>query len=374
MASYRLNSVTWGNLILPTTTSSRNVNAAGTWSAYSFVLDRALTLNKVRFFLGQTGSPVAGDYKLEIYSDSSTGLPNASLATATAPASVGNNVWVEWAGLSLACSAHTQYWLVLKNLNATPSTNFFSVNRVQGGGTLVAGDPQVFGWSALLTTNSGSSWTNDVTSAAGPRLEFSDGSFAGLPLQGSIGSLQVYSARESGVKFTSPAVSLRVRGAALGISRNGTPTGRPRYRIYNADTNVLLATTMDTPQALVIGSSSSPWLPLFFSDVIALPASTPLRLVLSETTQSDASTNRYQARVFTTENDANSKALCGSYYSTLSTDGGSSWADTDTEVVPFALILDSGEVGPTGAPGGLSAPYKLPLTRFRRDHLPSLGR
>lgn len=373
MASYRLNSAIWGNLSDPNTTGSMSVNGAAVWGALTFVLDRAQTLNKVRLFMGRTGTPAASEYRLEVYSTSGDGSPLSSLATASDPASVGNNVWIEWGGLSQSLNAHTMYAVVLKNLNAAPTTNFFQVNHLVGGAPVfVAGAPNSWGWHTIRSANSGSTWGVSSNSASSLRLEFSDGTFAGLPLEGTINSQQVFGNRESGVLFTTPNTELNVRGAAMAVLRNGTPTGRPRYRVYRVSDNALLATTADVAQTILIGASSNPWLPLFFEPVTTLPADTPLRLVLSETTNSDVSTNRYQHRSFITENDANSKTLCGNYQHTLSTDGGSSWADTDTGIVPFALILDF----PGANPVPILPAYSSTLRgRYRRGHLPQgLGR
>jgi len=96
-----------------------------------------------------------------------------------------------------------------------------------------------------------------------------------------------------------------------------------------------------------------------------------VRVVAYATTQSDASGNRFQARYCDVDNDANSKALMGNIYRTLSTDGGATFTDTDTdtEIVSFALILDSESAGSGGVAPEVTICKKLPLYRYRRGHL-----
>lgn len=159
------------------------------------------------------------------------------------------------------------------------------------------------------------------------------------------------------------------------VIRGGTPTGFPRYRIYqdlNSETRSLLGTTATMSfHPFTVGGGVVQWFPLFFQTPVTIAAGLPTRVVLSETTQSDSSSNKFQHRTFVTENDANSLAALGGFQGTLSTDGGSTWAETATDIVPFALLL-----GPdgSGSGGGVVVPRRtgLPLTRYRRDHLPGI--
>ena len=372
----RLNNQMWGfypNYMADRTNTS--LNNAATWLAFGFVLDSAKTLSKVRIYSTQTGgSPVAADYRCELYSSTTANAPrpNSSVETGTTPASVGNGVWVEWTGFTTALSANTMYWIVFKNVNAVPATNKFDVFAHLGAGSqLRAGGGSInngWGWSTRLSTNSGSSWgtPSGTLPHVGIRLEFSDGSFEGLPL-GGLGTVQVYSSREAGAYFVSPDVALNVKGVGMGFKKASTPTGLPRYRIYLGATPVLQGTT-GTPSAVAQIDTTNYYWPLFFTDVLTIPPSSIVRVVLSETTQSDTSTNRYDLVKWDIENDANTKALLGSIQSTLSTDGGATFAETDTDVVPFGLFLTT-QAGITAGGSEFSSPKNLPLSRYRRGHM-----
>ncbi len=373
----RLDPSLWG--WFPTYYSDRvagNLSAAATWLAMGVLLDTTRTLSKVRAYCTSTGSPVAADYRCELYSTTSN-VPGSSLQTATVPVSVSNGAWIEWTGFSTSMTVNTQYWIVFKNLNASPATNFYAPNIHQTAGfrsiqDVVSGDlSSSWGWCKRATTNSGGVWNSSVApSIAGIRLEFSDGYFAGFPL-GALGNLQVYGSREAGTYFVSPDVPLNVKGVSMPFLKVGSPTGSVRYRIYVGDTAspTLQGTTDGTTLAPgVIPTTPNAYYPLFFNTAITIPANSVVRVVLSESTQSDASTNRYQLPKWDIENDANTKALMGSYKSTLSTDGGATFTDTDTDVVPFGLLLSTA-AGVTTGGSEFSIPKKLPLYRNRRAHL-----
>lgn len=378
----RRNAVLWGNLVAPNTNSAgSSLSAAATWSAFSFWVDRDRTLNKLKASLSSTGSPAAADLRAELYDATTAGVPNTSLGTFGTAS--GTSGIVEWGGLSVALTNHTLYWIVFKNLNATPASNNYSVANLtddglpqQVSGALSTGN-SVLGWGTARSTNSGSTWGSVTASASGIRLEFADGYFEGWGAFGVSTSTNahVYSNRESGIKFASPPVDISVRGVSLQLLRNGSPTGLLRYRIYLGETPILLATTQTLTNARVLNITTAPpgnWVPLYFAAVQTIPANSVVRVVASETTQSDASTNRIAHRNFDVENDANSKLLCGSFYRTLSTDGGASFTDTDTEIGPFALILDSEGGSGVGIGGEVSVPRRslnANLLRYRRGHL-----
>lgn len=376
MPTQRILAPVWGNLInRGPGLSNTNVNAAATWAAIGFLATESKTLNKVRIFLTKSGSPVAADYRLEIYDTSTTtGHPNSSLATATVPgADPPGGTFVEWTGLSLALSANTQYWLVLKNLNASPATHFFTVRYLNTIHGEHFGNTSGQHWASQnkATANSGGSWSHNARDVAGYRLEFADGTFAGMPLTDTTSTPQVYSSREWGALFTAPAADLVVAGVSMTIRKVGTPTGVPRYRIYqdiNAGTRVLRGTTAAAQNGPWDTGTPGPWQALYFSAPVTIAAGLPTRVVLSETTQADASGNRFESKSYTVENDANSIALVGGFKGTLSTDGGTTFAETDTEVVPFALFLSDS----VGGDGGITVPQSggIPnLLRYRRGHL-----
>ncbi len=348
----------WGQLIgfAPPTPSNGvltlALSAANTWLALSFVLAESKTLSKVKLLASAVaGTLGATDLTCDIYSDSS-GSPGTSIESRnTVTATPTGAAWVEFTGFTTALTAGTRYWLVFKNANATPATNY---PTFQWGGTdtspFLLGSPSPsWGWTKKHTTD-GSTWITAATNVSGLKLEFSDASFNGLPVQAAgYVTDYVYSTRELGTLITLPStVKLNVRGMAMFLSKNGTPAGNLRYRIYDGTT--LLATSDAVNIANV--ETTARWTPAYFSATQTLNAGLSLRAIAGITTGGDA-TNYIRCYGYTIENNADSKALLPwgaqrTYYN------GTSWAETDTGILPFALILDTdGEFTATGS-GGVS--------------------
>lgn len=321
------------------------LSASATWLAYGFQA-RGKTLNSVRAFLSATaGSLIAADVTCSLYSDSG-GAPNASIE---GPKSCGSapsgSAWYDWTGFTTALTGGTQYWLVFKNANGTPGTNFPTFRLITTMNSLLGGSA-VHGDVRKTSTDSGSTWAGTSnTQIAGFRLGFSDSTYGGLPLSNyaiSPSGVGVYSARELGSMFTTPAnASLKVIGiGAVFNAKTGTPTGNARFRLYTGASPSLLATTDSLINASNITGVTV--LAGYFSAVQTISASTIVRAVLGETTQSDASTARFNLNAFTVDTDAASLALMpfGSFQQTYF--DGSTWGETSSALVPIWLLLDDG--------------------------------
>lgn len=96
-----------------TVAAGQSLNAADNRQAYGFIPKSARTLNKARIFLSTvTGSPIASDIQLGLYSDSS-GVPGSLIESQPCTAVPVVNTWNEWAGFTTALTAYSQYWLAL---------------------------------------------------------------------------------------------------------------------------------------------------------------------------------------------------------------------------------------------------------------------
>lgn len=338
------------------------LNAAANWLAYSFSPEANKTVNKIRVFASAVGGTLAAsDLTCDIYTDVA-GVPGASLSsTATVTATPTGAAWVEFTGLTQAVTGGTQYWSVLKNLNGTPGTNFPTYLHGAsntGSSSSFAQGSMLWGRNKVATVNSGVAWATSVrNNTFGWRIDFSDGTFLGEPCQG-VGqaagaSAAVYLTRETGVVFVSPGgASLNVRGIAMCMAKALSPAGNLRFQIYSGTT--LLATTLSIPAANV--PTSPFWMQAYFSANQVIAPGTTVRVTAGTTSGGDVS-NSYQSSEYTLNNDANSKALFP--FGTLANPtnvakktyfDGSTWTDTDTALLPFALILDSdGEFGAAGS-------------------------
>lgn len=343
-------------------TNTLLMNAAATWMAYSFSPAENRTLSKVKTYL----SAVAGTAALrkcscDLYS-SSGGLPNASLetiATSDADPAVG---WMQHSGFTTAVNAGTLYWLVFKNTAIAPTVDTFTF-RYGSYETLpiwIGGTNGAFSiFHKRQSNDSGATWgAGSVPSSAFVRLEYSDATFDGFPIENAAvvsSANRVFSLAEMGVKLTTPANAVwRVKGLWFQPAKGGNPTGSLRYRLYNNAT-WLADSAGSIPAAEIFTSRTG--LALYFSDVQVIQPGTVLRAVMGETTQSDTSSNTFTLDNYTIENDANSKALFpfgGVQFTRLSDSDGVTWTDTDTQFPPFGIIFDTlgGEFAAGGGGGG----------------------
>jgi len=232
------------------------------------------------------------------------------------------------------------YWLVFKNVNATPATNNVTLQTsTSTGDNVLAGGNQPYGWSAATTTN-GTSWTKK-NQGAGLRVGFSNGSYAGLPVTGNLNPAQnVYSNKENGILFTTPGnAAVNVIGAGMFIHQLGSPTGDPLFKLYNGTT--LMASTNTVLNASVV---SNGWYPSFFSSTQVLLPNTTYRLTLADGgsgAASDTNSNAWQNPQYTIDSDSNSLILLPWSMQQTSFDG-TSWSQTSNTFTPWAVILAPG--------------------------------
>lgn len=347
------------NSIANNQTTTLDLNAAATWLALGFSPEFSSgsmpSLSAVRAYISAiTGTLVAADVTLSIYSDSA-GSPVTLLEgpfnCAAVPAAAA---WNDWTGLgsSGALTACEQYWAVFKNVNATPASNFPTFRYANANAAVdqcTGSSSIVFGWLKKHTTNSGSSWVSPIQAAAGYRVKYSDGSFDGVPVSAiAFSGDQVFSTNESGVRFTMPgpsSVSYSVVGISLGIvATSGVPTGLPQFGLrVNGG-----AATYTSPLA---GSCTQGWYDLFFTAAQTVHGGDDLRVTLAETTNADTNVKYYRLQEITWDGDVNSQTMRpmqGTLQKTYW--NGTSWTDTPTGVFPFALILDRDS--PVSASGG----------------------
>lgn len=342
-------------------TGTLAISASGTRLVYSFKPWEAKTLSKVKVFASAvTGTLGASDLKLELYSYSqgtmlSSANPSSLLQTSTTVTATPTGAsWVEFTGFTQALTAGTQYALVLSNANGTPASNFPTYRWTTNGNVHLLGSSAT-GWNKRHSTDAFG--TNSVSLAAaigGVRLEFSDGTFAGMPFSDSsvTGTEGVFAAREMGVKFTTPAdAKLRVIGIGTRITFTGTPGNTLRFRLYNGTS--LIDTT-----ASAINWTTGNTVNSFFSSPIVLSSNNTYRAMMGENTNADTSANRFNMYQYTVENDANSKALLpfGGWVKTVF-DGTSTWTDTDTSAPIMWLILDTSDPFDTTG-GGTGGTFK----------------
>lgn len=325
------------------------LNGASVWLDIAFrtrFLQGTKKIVKLRVFQAQTiGTAGLGpnDLLADVYADSN-GLPAASLQsvnTLTSPAAYGTTV--EFTGFACTVSAQTQYHIVLRNANASPTTSYPTYTVWGAGGDTMpplSGNVPANGMFALTSADGGKTWSQLSADTAGNlQIVYDDGSVDGLLLPYAQYSGGIYGPNEYGVKFTSPAaVALRIAALSASIHQTGAPQGQAYFKLYIGD---------DPPvstSAIAINSSFHGWTPpLYFpGGTVIVPPNTVCRLTIADTA-ADGASNCYAGDEAIV--DGNSLAMlpfAGTWQRTQTADGGSTWTDTPTIIEPFALVLDSG--------------------------------
>lgn len=308
-------------------------------------MDAARSLNSARVYISAVnGTLGTTDCTADIYSDNG-GQPGSSLGSVSLGSAPSAPGWVTFSfGTSIALSADTQYWLVLKNANGTAGTNFptYQWGTSNTGIQTTCGFPGVTGWQKCSSGNSGGSWASFQNVPCGYRLGFADGTYLGLPVQNISNSADlVYGTRESGVKFTSPAnATLSVSGISFWIKRTGSTAGNLRYRVYFGATPVLQGTTNNVAAGQV--NSASQYQVLHFASPLSIPAGTVVRVTMGVVSGGDSSDYYSDFSEYTLDSNASSLALSG-FLGTLQKTyfDGTTWTDTAAAVHPFTLLLNT---------------------------------
>lgn len=354
------------------TTALSSAAGAGGWGlsysqtglAYSFVPTLSKQVSKIKVFASAVGGTLgANDLVADLWSDNAGVGPNTGSASIesrnTVTATPTGAAWVEFTGFTATSTltAGTQYWIVLRNANVTPTVNF-PTYRYTGGTSPVSviGTGAGMGFIKWHTTDGGATWITAATTITGWRIEFSDGTFMGEPISNVTTTTgdYVYAAREVGVMLTTPPnATINIIGVAFSVARVGSTQGSLRFRLYtgNSATPTLLATTPLIPRLNL--ASTSTWTVAYFATPQTVTGGTVLRAVWGNSSGGGDTSNAYLSTTYTIDNTAASKALYSlggvGFQKTLSTDG-ITFAETDTSLFPFALILDTnGEFTATGA-------------------------
>jgi hypothetical protein len=272
---------------------------------------------------------------LSVYSDSATGTPNAVVG---GPVNVSNLAagWWEWPGINMATTQWAKYWFVTKNLAASPTANYPTFRWVKD--VCVNGGMQnVF--CKMDSTNSGSAWGTVVTGVCGLRIEYTDGTFKGIPLSNATNdtSYASYGNIECGSLATSPDnCRLEVIGVIVPVRKTGTPTGSCGVRLRYGSTVV----TSNKYLTGVVSSAANTLAAFYFPTIQYLDPGTPYRVTVFDDA-SDGSSNYFYTMGVTIQDSTASKLLVDSVKKTATANGGSSFVETNTSFMPYTLILNS---------------------------------
>ena len=208
-----------------TGSTASTLNAATTRLAYGFTVTESKTLSSVQVFLSAIAGTLANtDIVCEIFSADPANIyqPGTLLATSsTVSPSFSASGKYTFGGFSLVLTPGLQYWAVFKNVNATPGTNFPTLQTVGLNAMNLTGTRYPF--FARSSTNSGTSWST-VGGYSGVRLIFSDSSVFGVTVSNVIVGGDAWGTNYSGFSFVTPSVSLFLAMCQFNVQITGSPT------------------------------------------------------------------------------------------------------------------------------------------------------
>lgn len=278
-------------------------------------------------------------------------------ASATVTATPTGAAWVEVTGLTTSLIAGSPYLIVVRNVNGTPASNNFTIRYLNDSipGSPQRSNTQIAKFQFLNSTNNGTSFTVQGAATAGMRFEFSDATFAGIPVENMSAagaSDRANGTQEVGTRLTlaGSGATYTVVGATVCYNRVGSPTKSARVRVYGGvnGSEALLGTSNSIPPFMA--TTNSVCNSVSFSTVFTVAAGSVVRVMLGSTAAGDANTATHAPMEVTIHNNADSKTLIGSVQH-AKFDGTSTWTYTDTKFVPVMLMF-SATTAFTGAGSG----------------------
>jgi hypothetical protein len=193
-------------------------NAAANRLAMRFVALHSGTPTGIALRIGTvTGSPAQQDVKVALFSvDAATGLPGTLLEErdngSSSALSSGSRLVV--GGWTTTLTALEEYFIVVRNGNASPTTNYFVVSYGVERATLAGGSASPPAGS-YISTDSGSTWSAQHTQRGNYQIIYNTGSgdftYDWLVIN-TANSINLNN-NPTGVRFTTPSgVRLRVIG------------------------------------------------------------------------------------------------------------------------------------------------------------------
>lgn len=160
-------------------TGTLAISASTTRLLLTWLQEDAQTLSKLKIFVSAVGGTLAAtDMSFDLVdfaagAISSTTTPNAAIETRTSVTTTPTGAaWVEATGFTTALTAGKKYGVVIKNANASPGTNNFTVRWTTGIADGSIPGSGAIGWHKAHSTDSGSTYGTGVQYVSGLRLEF----------------------------------------------------------------------------------------------------------------------------------------------------------------------------------------------------------
>lgn len=329
-------------------TCATNVASDLSRCAFGFILPSSCTINEIDIYLsGVSGAPLAAETRLDIFDSTAAGIPNASVANDVLDSNPTSSAVNLFDDFSYAASAHTQYWAILKNTNATSTVNYVTVRRSAGGATPVFGGTganKLWGFSDIESSDGGTTWGSQFVNQSAIYILCASGAKYGIPVHNTTVDTtnKIYSTREFGAQFTIPATdpTYNVSGIECAGYLTGTaPAGGARGRLYTGSSPSFLATTQTIAASAFVAAAYNVNKFYFAADQV-LASGTVVTLTMGAVSGGDAS-NYYagiKGNIFPTAGPESLGPFAGTYKQAYY--DGSSWAYDASFWPQCALILN----------------------------------
>ena len=340
------------------------------WLAQCFIPSHTTTFTDAWIYASAaTASIGTNDLVADFYSTTAASppLPNASISTTTTVAATPTGAaWVHFTGLSAALTAGTQYCLVLRNANASPTTIYPTYQWAGAGSTNVyaGGSSSVApGWYKINSANGGSTWAGTFAFQVSGWLISGGTVYEGLPVSATQinSTTKVFGTESAGYTFTTGGATFNSTGAVLWFRKVGSPPNSVTISLMSGSSGTLTTVASASYSALAISSSVLAPIPAHWPSV-TLAANTQYRVVLS-TSGGDSSDYYQYGEESTLLNLAGARAILpfGGFYDTVcasSCTTASNWTTTNTTIGWGAILLNPGSEFSTqgGATGSASYP------------------
>lgn len=329
-------------------------NSASVWTAYGINAPAGnKTLSTFYVYMGGVGgTPSAANIRAELREASGMYPGGTVIETRNASAIPGGPGIMAFPGFTSVLTAGKRYWIVIRNFEAVPGSNYVNLFVLANISNLQDG----YETSNASSTNAGSSWTNYGTKVVNAMWEFSDGSTLGICMKSvysTNGNNPLYGQRAIGQLMTPPR-TMKVGAVTLSVRRNNNPGGL-EARIYQG--NTLVATSVSFDQENLVNFATSGAI-LEFASAVTLTAGTAYRIVLCTTGASGDASNTWTfgGMVVASTSSPHLAGLPfgGAIQKTLTTDksaGTIIWTQTADDLPDIGLILDEDDPHPSSSGG-----------------------
>lgn len=263
----------WGCLFTASNVSfsSFAVNAANTSIGHTFWCPSAKNVSSIGLRIAsKTGTVNYGEIEVKLYPVSpSTGYPDltnvlgTTTATSTGSYAFSSTVYMNFVFSSpIALSANTQYCFLYRNLNASPASNYFSVEYAAYT-RIIDGEATGIGNESRISSTNNTSWTR-AAYGGNWYVIFDDNTSLGLPITWAA----TQSFGQTSFTFKTPKFRLKLNCLKANCVRSGTYTNTTICRISKAGTTVA-----DSKNYYNFAnySNSSAFIPFLFDDIVLEP-------------------------------------------------------------------------------------------------------